>query len=330
MAHTLTEVASFDPTVTVPDGTDSRANAAEVVQGIAQALANRTQYLKPRADDAAQLSAANTFTQANTFSSTVTVTGTTTLNGAVTAADGTVNVTGGLQATGALTGGSLSVSGAATLSSATVNGTTTLNGNLTASDGTLEVASAIAATGAISTDGNLILDDITKDVVYSPSSLAIRYVNVPLSLGRQLTSNGSYDTAFDTWGLTLSGGPAKIRFPVCGVPRGAPAIGLEAVWRAHDVAAANVAAIIVNAQAAWGAAGGALVTPTDPVTLVTLNHTTGFSATQCTRSTLFIPEIHTVNNAGVAYFIDVQLFDGPNNRLFGLRFYYLDPGARNG
>lgn len=72
MAHTLTEVASFDPTVTVPDGTDSRANAAEVVQGIAQVLANRSRALKTVTDNAAVKNAANTFTQPNTFTALMT------------------------------------------------------------------------------------------------------------------------------------------------------------------------------------------------------------------------------------------------------------------
>lgn len=42
MAHDLDEVDDFAFPVVVPDGVDSRSNAAEVVQGIAQVLANRT------------------------------------------------------------------------------------------------------------------------------------------------------------------------------------------------------------------------------------------------------------------------------------------------
>jgi hypothetical protein len=86
----------------------------------------------------------------------------------------------------------------------------------------------------------------------------------------------------------------------------------------------------MNGQAAWVATAGDLVAPTDPVDIITLTQTLGYSATQCTMSTLFLPASHTVNNAGEAYFIDVTLIDGPNNRLFGLRAYFLDPGARNG
>lgn len=74
MSHALTEVDSYTPTITVPDGTDSRDHAAEDVQAIAQGLANRTLNHKNRLDalvadfaDAARKSASNTFTQPNTF-----------------------------------------------------------------------------------------------------------------------------------------------------------------------------------------------------------------------------------------------------------------------
>jgi len=61
MSHTLTEVDAFTTPITVPDGTDSRSNAAEVVAAIAQALANRTKNLDTHA---AKKNAANTFTGA--------------------------------------------------------------------------------------------------------------------------------------------------------------------------------------------------------------------------------------------------------------------------
>jgi hypothetical protein len=60
----LTEAATFDTPITVPEGTDTHDLAAENVQDIAQRLANRTAYLKARADNAAQLNEDNTFTAA--------------------------------------------------------------------------------------------------------------------------------------------------------------------------------------------------------------------------------------------------------------------------
>lgn len=42
MAHDIVDVDEFTLTITVPDGTDSRNDAAEVVEALAQALANRT------------------------------------------------------------------------------------------------------------------------------------------------------------------------------------------------------------------------------------------------------------------------------------------------
>lgn len=67
MAKTLIEVDTYAPTVTVPEGTDSRANAAEVVEGLAQALANRTHRLKTLVEAASVLIADQTFTGINTF-----------------------------------------------------------------------------------------------------------------------------------------------------------------------------------------------------------------------------------------------------------------------
>lgn len=57
--HDLTEVDEFTTPISVPDGTDSRNNAADVVEAIAQALANRTLLL---ATHAAFHDSPNTFT----------------------------------------------------------------------------------------------------------------------------------------------------------------------------------------------------------------------------------------------------------------------------
>ena len=46
MATNLTEVSEYTATVTAPDGGDSRSNAANVVAALAQALMNRTRWLK--------------------------------------------------------------------------------------------------------------------------------------------------------------------------------------------------------------------------------------------------------------------------------------------
>lgn len=96
MPKDLTEAATFDPTITVPLGTDSRANAAEVVEAIAQHLANRSRFLKAVTDVAAQKNAINTFTAQNTFNGTVQA------NGGISAADGSVELTGVLKVSGQL------------------------------------------------------------------------------------------------------------------------------------------------------------------------------------------------------------------------------------
>lgn len=61
MSHNLTEADTYPATVTVPDGTDSRNQAAEDVEAIAQVLANRTNNLNLHA---AKKNAANVFTVA--------------------------------------------------------------------------------------------------------------------------------------------------------------------------------------------------------------------------------------------------------------------------
>ena len=58
--HTLTETATFTPSVSIPDNNQVR-NTADLDPAIG-AVANRTQYLKPLADGAAQKAAANVFT----------------------------------------------------------------------------------------------------------------------------------------------------------------------------------------------------------------------------------------------------------------------------
>lgn len=72
MAHNLTEVDAFTTPITVPDGIDSRNNAAEVVAAIAQALANRTKHLSIHA---AYVDAINVFTLLNQFLGNIEVTG---------------------------------------------------------------------------------------------------------------------------------------------------------------------------------------------------------------------------------------------------------------
>src|SRR5579885_326520 len=51
---TLTETATFTPTITVPEGDDDMSDAAELLEAIAQGLANRSQALKVVTDDAAR------------------------------------------------------------------------------------------------------------------------------------------------------------------------------------------------------------------------------------------------------------------------------------
>lgn len=64
MSHTLTELDEFTATITVPDGTDSRNDAAGDVERIAQGLANRTKNLNAHG---ARTDVANVFNQGQRF-----------------------------------------------------------------------------------------------------------------------------------------------------------------------------------------------------------------------------------------------------------------------
>lgn len=292
MAHFLTESATFTAQVRVPDGTDPGTARAADVAFMAQSLANRTRALKVVTDVAAVKNAPNTFTAVNTFNASTTF--------------------------AAVTASGLTISGSGVIAAA--DGTVNISGNAT-------VAGAI--TGAsVHTPGPIQITAAGGDIVLTPT--AIRWVNIPLHTGRGITANANYDTLFDTWGVTGVTGPATIRFPVHGFPRAAIAIAAEAVWRAHDVAAANSLTLFGNTQDAWSESSGVLSDPVDPASIFAATQAGGFSTTQCTKSFTFVLMPYDVNNETTAFYVDVVLPDGPNNRLFALRYGYVDPGARNG
>ena len=207
-----------------------------------------------------------------------------------------------------------------------VSGTTTLNGTVNAADGTINVTGNVALTAQLST-ANILLTDANSEIVLGAG--VIRYVNIPLCDGLALNSNADYDEVFDMWRVTAATGAPTIRFQVRGVPRGAAAIGAEAVW-IGDSGTPNSVTIRYNQQAAWAAAAGALVAPTLPTTLSTLTQSDGFSTTQCTKTVVFIPDLLTIDNSRQAFWLDVELGNSIDNRLHAVRFLYLDPGPRNG
>jgi hypothetical protein len=75
MAKVIDEVAEYTEDITVPEGTDSRVDAANVVEALAQGLANRTAYLLGQIlgfiPQAAKLMFDNVFTGNNSFTRTV-------------------------------------------------------------------------------------------------------------------------------------------------------------------------------------------------------------------------------------------------------------------
>jgi len=67
MPKILVETPSFDPDIVVPEGTDPRVDAADVVEALAQKLANRSQFVKEVTDNAARVDTTNTFEEITTF-----------------------------------------------------------------------------------------------------------------------------------------------------------------------------------------------------------------------------------------------------------------------
>lgn len=64
MAHNLTIASTFTATITAPDSGDAASTRASSLEGMAQAIANRTLWLK---NNKAQLSTTNQFTALQTF-----------------------------------------------------------------------------------------------------------------------------------------------------------------------------------------------------------------------------------------------------------------------
>jgi hypothetical protein len=170
MAHTLTETATFDASITVPDDLDTATQRASVgVTGPVQALANRTQFLNAAVSNAARTDVANTFTSPQTFSGGIH--GATSFDGTLHAdggistdstlhahgnmdtdgtlhADGAIDSDSSIHADGAITGSTtLVITGASTLHGVTNTGDISTSGTLNTHD--------ISATGALTVGGNI-------------------------------------------------------------------------------------------------------------------------------------------------------------------------------
>jgi hypothetical protein len=323
MAHVITEVVTFTPTVTVPDGGDSRVNAAEVVAAIAQALANRSRSLKAVTDVAAVKNAPNTFTALNTFGAGLTVSA-----GVLTASAGliashvvTATVTasasgsfgGALTVTGNVTSGG-AVQGATLVSTAGLtvgNGATVTAGGLTVAAGGVSVTTGNATVVA----GNVRLADNTRIVEYINPS----FVERAMPLGEAMPHDAALTELLGDYWEQTGGGVGTLDFPIR-TPDGA--VLAQARMIAFAPASANALSLFGRTidwnttPQAGPSFGGNIVTQAG------ITH-----ATLATITTLTIPSV-SVSNDTEEFLLRV-LLGATGNRLFALRLTYADPGLTN-
>ena len=171
MAHNLTEGNTFanNGTLQVPEGTDDHHNLSSYIEFIAQTLADRSQYLKIRADGAAQLAGNNSFTGSNSFPGGI---------------SGDIDISGGLDVNGDTT---LGADGTGNLQ---VNGTIGSTGNATVGtdgSGNLQVNGTAGITG-VAAVGSLVSSASVQAAssgrfLYGSSGLAGRTKRLNLAAG---------------------------------------------------------------------------------------------------------------------------------------------------
>lgn len=314
MSHVITETPTFDPAITVPDALDPGTLRAEDVEDIAQSLANRTQAMKVVTDVAAVKNAPNTFTAAQTFAagltaSTAAVTGALTANGGITAADGKVEIT----------------------ANADVSGLLRANGGIGASDGSVEIVNTLVvnAYAFINQPHLYIASDV--DIVYPAPGGATdqpqRLVQLDISRAQIAAGTPVYDYSDGCWHNPPAAGIARLEIPIL-LPRVTLQWSFQVIWASPSGAAANVAEV-------WRwvrdyAASGYNAQPVGTIEGISISQssygtTIGEAAVQSgpVITTTFDPQVER-------WAVIVKLLDGSNNRFYGLRLQFWDPGARNG
>lgn len=324
MPHILSETPTFDADITVPDGTDAMANAAEVVEALSQKLANRTEYLR---QNSPQLDADNVFTGDNTFAEPLIVEelapagGTLTVNATSTALTGALTIGGTVYSSS----GPLDVSAQVELlNTLKVAGKITANAGIKADDGSVEIEGTTIVTNE-RVDGSITLHATSSEIAYDVTVL--RYVNIPMCLGLVVDGDAGFDFVADSW--VKGSVDSTIRFPI-DVPRGATALGIGAVWRASVAPAANSASMWRTAQGAWTAGLGTLAAIDTPTQIGATLAQTAFSSSQVAHDEQLLAAPLTISNRLESYWIDVVLPSGSTNTLYALRYFYPDPGPRNG
>lgn len=303
MAHVLTEVAGFDANITVPDGTDSRVDAAEVVAAIAQKLANRSQYLKALADGAAQIAGDNTFTGNNAFLGST--------------------LTGALQVNGTLDVNGNTVLGADGSGDLTVNGVITANpGGSILSYGAITSAAAVSgatvsASGDIETStGNIKLGPTNRVNYTGTASQRTRKLNIPIEYAK-LGSNATWQNG----SLTLNTTNGDAWLPVPKLPNGAEIVGFDVIGYSAT-GATLFGSIDVHAKLYGGTEGG-------PDSTYSPGGTQGLHAWTAVAYEVmsFTLSGYVVSNQKDTYILHLATDTAIN--VMGARVLFVDPGLRS-
>jgi hypothetical protein len=331
MSHVITEVATFTPTVTVPDGVDTMVAAAETVAAIAQALANRTRALKAVTDVAARTNVTNDFTAAQIFSggvlggliATLTVTGGTGIqasSGNVRANTGDViALLGNIQASAGNVLALLGVVRGKTVESLdnmtvgsdgtgnlTVNGTVTAAGNLVV--GTIPVPAAITATG--------FFCRVSSDYQYSGTAPTRKPVKS--AIYAKTDGNASWDPTskviiFSAAGTGLAAIPLH-------VPHGSTLSALRVMCRQFN-AAVPLAFTLRKRITDW--AGVA----TSDVPIGSVGQVMGGAGVTAIFTHVFTPFV--ADNYNETYYLLAECAaSGGDSFVYGIEQSFLDPGPR--
>lgn len=297
MPHVITETAVFTPTVTVPGGFDSRVDAAEVVEAIAQALANRTRFIKAITDHVARVDTVNTFALLQTFTTGIKS------NGAVDC-DSTVHADGAID------------------TDATLHADGTVS-----SDGLIHAGGNLQADVNILGGGNLTLvggisagDDVTipgsKRVLYTSGLAAWRTTVIPLTDGQ--SDDVSVFDPLNHWWTNVTG-PSFVRFPIH-LPSAALLINVTVVEQ--QVVTPNVLGIVE-----YVIDFSTTPNPTPMVQNTIAGPTSGATNADPVVTAVTPGASHNINNASTEYAVTVTLQTG--NRLMGIQLLWQDPGPRN-
>ncbi len=285
----LTDVDAFTTPIEVPEGTDSRNDAAGDVESIAQRLANRTHYLNQRT---AKLATTNTFTDAQTFSSTINVVGAATIP----------NIAGSTTVAADLTvGDDLVVTGDATIPTIL---------------GSINVANDIVVGDDIDAGGDIYAaDDVIAGDEFQYATPPTRTVFLKLfdSFGE-----GSLDFGGGTNHVLLATGGQVHVWPIS-LPEGAVLSAVEALVQKPGTGTTNLR---VYRKATYDWSNPVSAQPSDTQQGIAGVSTAGDWAVAVTGLAL------TANNGTNEVFAHITAGDA-GDRVYGLRVTFTDPGPRN-